>query len=143
MRTASLLLVVILCAACNGGRPKPVDIVLDEDSCAECRMAISQLPFAAEAAKKGGVPDCFDDIGCLVMYAQHGAPQGSALYVIDFDERGWLDAQSAFYLVSKELPTPMSYGLAAFASEAAAKARLGKWPGRVIGWQQLLKEFKP
>jgi copper chaperone NosL len=136
---------VLICVAtgCNQGPPRPVDIVLDEDSCAECRMAISQLPFAAEAARPGGMPDCFDDIGCLVMYAQHGAPQGSALYVIDFDTRGWLSAESAIYLVSKELPTPMSYGLAAFASEAAAKSRLGKWPGRIIGWEQLLKEFRP
>jgi copper chaperone NosL len=138
-----LLLALLLASCANSGKPEPVRIVLDEDSCVECRMAVSQQPFAAEVVKRDRIADYFDDIGCLVYYARKGLPEGSAAYVVDFDTRDWVEAQAAFYVLSKDLPTPMSYGLGAFSTREAAETALNRWPGKVVGWEQLLEEFNP
>lgn len=126
------------------GKPKPVAIVWTEDSCAECRMAVSDHKFAAELVKPDGSYLAFDDIGCLVEHVRgQGAGQGSAMYVVNFSNEEWLDAETAAFLYSKELPTPMSYGIAAFPDPAAAKEELAQWKGRVLDWPGLLKEFQP
>jgi copper chaperone NosL len=145
MRNAvfALLVALQLCACAGNGRPAPVKVVLDEDSCVECRMAVSQRPFAAQVAKPGGIADYFDDIGCLVFYARRGIDPGSVPYVVDFESHAWLEAESASYLLAKELPTPMSYGLAAYATPQAAQQATQRWPGRVVNWEQLLQEFNP
>lgn len=144
IRLSLLLGLLLLLATCSpGGKPAPVKIVLDEDSCVECRMAVSQQPFAAEVVRSDGIADYFDDIGCLVFYARKGLPEGSAAYVVDFNTKDWVDAEVAHYVLSKDLPTPMSYGLGAFAARADAEEALQRWPGKVVGWEQLLEEFNP
>jgi copper chaperone NosL len=135
----------IVATACGSrAKPKPIEIVLNEDSCAQCRMAVSQRPFAAEIAKPSGTADVFDDIGCLVTYVKEkGLPESSAVYVTDFKTGAWLDAQTACYLWARDLATPMSYGLAAFVSAQDAEDSVKQWPGKTVNWQTLLAEFKP
>jgi copper chaperone NosL len=148
-RSGLLAVVLLLLAAailwsCQQGKPQPVEIVLSEDSCAECRMAVSVKKFAAEIVSPGGHTDYYDDIGCLLLALKaHAAPTGAAIYVVDFDTGQWLDAASAYYLQAQTLPTPMSYGLAAFGTRAAAEAQLKSWPGKVLGWLELQRGFKP
>ncbi len=138
------ILVLLLLTACQRGEPRPVDIVLDEDSCAVCRMAVSQQRFAAEIVKRDGTALYFDDIGCLVeMTRDPGIPDGAAAFVVDFNSNGWLEARTAQYLHARTLPSPMSYGLGAFASTAEATAAGREWPGKVMGWEQLIREWQP
>lgn len=137
-------LTCVLSACGSADKPRPVALVLNEDSCAQCRMAVSQRPFAAEIAKPSGTAEVFDDIGCLVAYLQEkGLPAGSAAYVTDCNSGAWLDASAATYLWAKEMPTPMSYGLAAFASAQDAGATAKQWPGKIVDWNTLQREFKP
>jgi copper chaperone NosL len=139
-------MVMICClAACDsGGKPRPINIVWTEDSCDVCRMAVSDRKFAAELVKSDGTYKAYDDIGCLVDMARKSAPiPRSAMYVLDFDAGGWLDAEAAHYLYSPDLPTPMSYGIGAFASAQAALEASKQWNGKVLDWPGLLKEFKP
>lgn len=147
MRTSLSLLMLLsaaLLAACPGGEIEPVAIVLDEDGCCVCFMAVSLRKFAAETVTRDGHVDYYDDIGCLAARAQQGQlPENSRSFVTDYDTEGWLDAQAAQYVQAAGLPTPMSYGLAALAGRPAA-ARLGQqYGGRVLTWEQLLKEFAP
>jgi copper chaperone NosL len=132
---------VVLAAAgggCQQGRPAPVPIALDEDACALCRMAVSQLPFAAEVALGGGVARTFDDVGCLQAWLRREPlPEKAAVYVVDFETHGWLEAERAFYLRSRELPTPMSSGIAAFVTRDAAVAAQNRWPGDLLSWEQI------
>jgi copper chaperone NosL len=144
IKVISLVCVAALTGACRQGVPQPVDIVLDEDSCAVCRMAVSQQRFAAEVAKPDGTALYFDDIGCLVEFAREpGVPSGAAAYVVDFDSQDWLAAGSASYLFAKSLPTPMSYGLGAFSTAAQAQAAAKEWPGKVLTWDQVVEEWQP
>lgn len=54
--------------ACGGGALEPVPIVLDEDACSSCRMAISQPEYAAELVTPTGRGERFDDLGCVAAW---------------------------------------------------------------------------
>ena len=144
LQLLSLLTLVLAMSSCPQATPEPIEIVLDEDSCVVCRMAVSQQRFAAEIVKTDGTALYFDDIGCLVEYARSpGVPDGAAAFVVDFETSEWLKAESAAYLYAKTLPTPMSYGLGAFATADGAQQALAEWPGDVLTWSTVLKEWKP
>jgi len=154
----AVLVVTLGGAGCGGGEPQPVPLVLDEDACSYCRMAISQREFAAEAVTPGGRVERFDDIGCLLDWRrEQEVPEDTAFFVIDFTTGEWLDAADAAYLRSRAMPTPMGSGLAAFATpEAAAgaadrlgvgrergEAQEGKQLAEVLGWAELSAEEEP
>lgn len=151
MRAHALLALALVAAACGSGEPRPVPLVLDEDACSFCRMAISQRELAAEAVTRGGRVERFDDIGCLLDWRhEHEVPDGTAFFVVDFETGDWLDATEAVYLRSRAIPTPMGSGLLAFASREAAVAaeeRLGlrddaegAGRARILGWAELAGE---
>lgn len=131
-------------AGCRPGKPQPVDIVLSEDACAACRMAVSDRKFAAEIVSAQGHVDYFDDLGCLVQRVRAQPPDPhSAIYVVDFNSGAWLDNSTAYFLWSKDMPTPMSFGLAAYAGQDSASAASKQWPGEILRWDELLTRFKP
>lgn len=138
LRVGVLALTVGL-TGCSGGGPRPVEIVLNEDACSFCRMAISERRFAAELVTREGRVELFDDVGCLAAWvAEQGRPAGSAAFVVDYGSGGWLAAEGAAYVRSPALPTPMGHGLAAFADRAAAEAAAtGELGGEVVGWDQV------
>lgn len=143
LRAIWLLLASFTICGCKPARIQPVDIVLSEDSCSVCRMAVSDLKFAAEAVAADGHVDYFDDLGCMIEFDRQEQNTGRALFVIDFKTQKWLEAGSAWYLWSRELNTPMSYGLAAFVDASAAEQLASQWPGRVMDWPALRAEWQP
>ncbi|MEP0813487.1 MAG: nitrous oxide reductase accessory protein NosL [bacterium] len=133
--------VAAFAVSCAGGKPKPVEIVLSEDACAHCRMAVTERKFAAEAVSPDGVASYFDDIGCLARWYSDGrAKPGSAIYVVDFQTGEWLDAEAATYLVSSKIPTPMSFGIIAFGSQQAASASEYAANAQITGWDGILAD---
>jgi copper chaperone NosL len=102
-------------------------------------MAVSQREFAAEVVTLSGSVDYFDDIGCLSEWVnEHQAPESAGLFVVDYESGEWLDAKAAYYVRSEKLPTPMSFGLAAFKSQTAARAAAEDLGGEMIVWPQVL-----
>ena len=75
----------------------------------------------------------FDDIGCMLTHeAAHRAEKPIARFVHDFAGGGWLDAETARYLSSGALPTPMLYGLAAFRTEERAGRERSERGGVIV-----------
>lgn len=129
-----------LFAACSGGDPQPVEIVLNEEACHQCRMAVSQQEFGAEIVTVGGTVHYFDDIGCMARWTVENEPLESAgWFVTDYDTHTWLDARTAYYVRSSQLPTPMSYGLAAFQTRAQAQSTAKRLEGELIEWTDVLE----
>jgi copper chaperone NosL len=127
-------------AGCTGGKPVPVEITLNEENCSHCRMAVSRREFAAEVVTVSGPVDFFDDIGCLRDWVkEHLPPESAGLFVVDQTTGEWLDARTAFFVKAQKLPTPMSSGLAAFETEAAARSTAEKLEGEVIRWREVLE----
>jgi len=91
------------------------------DACAQCQMSVKDSGFAAQAIADDGRVYWFDDVGCLFAYlAGDTSIKIAARYVQDEQTRKWQALEKAFFVQSKEVATPMGYGIHAFASKAAA-----------------------
>ncbi|MFV0370726.1 MAG: hypothetical protein ACK5JI_03665 [Azonexus sp.] len=115
-----------LLAACGkkDGWPEGMaEIKWDRDTCARCKMVISDRRFAAQL--RGGPKDTvfkFDDIGCLVFWMREQADKypwmldaATRQWVADFNSKSredmrWLDPKKALYATRT---SPMGYNFAA------------------------------
>ena len=130
MRSIVAALVSCGLTACSAAGPAPLDT--KSESCAWCRMAVSDPRFAAQLVAPSEEPRFFDDIGCLASYlgSKRELPKGARAYVADHRHQVWIDATTAVYARVESLETPMGSHLVAHtdaASRAAdAEARTGK-----------------
>lgn len=133
---AALLLGALALGACQGTGPKPLDYGMVE--CTHCRMTVSDTKFGAQLVTRTGKAHVFDSAECLAAYAAEHAEEGAVPYVTDFEAPGTLvPADSAFFLRSDGVQSPMGGGLAAFATAPArdaARARLG---GTALSWAEV------
>mgnify|MGYP005852889093 CR=1 FL=1 len=140
MSSRILLLLAVLLIGCGqeSGRLEPPEIRYGRDTCAQCGMIISDPRFAAAAATADGTVTLFDDIGDLLAYRKANQPAWAAIWVHDYDTQEWLRAEDAWYLLGPGVRSPMGWGIAAFASEEAARARQGELGGELLRWEELL-----
>ncbi len=132
------LLVVL--AQCGQGASEPVSIEAN-DMCAFCRMSISEKRYAAELIDDDGQAFKFDDIGCMANFIKQRRNNASshATFVMDFDRREWLKAETAFYVHSSELKTPMNGGIIAFTDQSSADAARAKYNGTLLRFAEVTK----
>jgi len=89
----------------------------DRDSCARCRIIVSDRRFAAQI--RGGEKRQvfqFDDIGCAIFWLKENNPPWATapdteIWVADTQSGAWLDARTAHFVSGKT--TPMLYGYGA------------------------------
>jgi copper chaperone NosL len=119
----ALLLVVVL-TACASGPPAPAALDTKNESCAWCRMAISEARFAGQIVAATEEPVFFDDIGCLAHFVAgaKARPAGTVTYVADHRTRTWVRADAALYTEVASLATPMGSHLIAHADAASRDA---------------------
>jgi copper chaperone NosL len=149
IRVIVFLLGLALCLGCerNSG-PQPPVILFGQQECDECRMIISDERYAAAMIIDDGEGDyrsaAFDDVGCLMAHeGAHADRLVVGRYVRDQASRQWLDAESAVYVQSAALETPMAFGIAALASAEAADelaSTLAK-PSLRLDWTSLRRRF--
>jgi copper chaperone NosL len=131
----SIALAGLLLAGCSAG-PRPIRY--GEDECAHCRMRIMDARYGAEAVTTRGRQLPMDSVECLVRWIEAGAEPARSLWVTDFRQPNRLiAAESAAYLLSEHLPSPMGAGLTAFATRAAAETSARDYAGRVLNWPDL------
>ena len=140
-----LVLLAVFLIGCGrpDGRLEPPEIRYGRDVCAQCGMIVSDPRFAAAAATADGTMSIFDDIGDLLAYRKANQPDWAAIWVHDYDTQEWLRAEDAWYLLSPGIHSPMGWGIAAFASEDAARARQGELGGELLRWEELLARELP
>lgn len=115
----------------------PPEIAYDSDSCAHCRMLISDPRFAASWRDNKGDAALFDDIGCMVVQSrEHPPAEPVRFWVHDYKTSDWLDASVASFVVDPVVKSPMAYGIAAAAS--AANARTISTTSEVTDWASIL-----
>ncbi|TSA02613.1 MAG: twin-arginine translocation signal domain-containing protein [Planctomycetaceae bacterium] len=85
-----------------------------EESCARCRMVISDVKYAAAWRQPDGSEEHFDDIGCMVsLNGELHMDVDTKYWAHDFNSEAWLDALNLSYVLSPEIKSPMGYGIAA------------------------------
>lgn len=133
-RWASVLLVVVapVMAACGATAPGPPAIVVDRTACSHCGMLVSEPMYAAAYHAAGREPRVFDDIGCLIEAARRETAQPIAFWFQDAAGSGWTRGETALFVVSPHLRTPMGSGLLAYADETAAQAAAAALQGEIV-----------
>lgn len=114
----------VLFVACSKGPALPAQPDTRHDACGWCRMAVSDLRFAAQLVAASEEPRFFDDIGCLAAFLKAGgAPaKGQIGYVADHRTKQWVRASAALYTKVPGLLTPMNSFLVAHADAASRAA---------------------
>jgi copper chaperone NosL len=134
VRIALAALALVL-AACRGGAPEPAPLDTRNDSCAHCRMAVSDAHFAAQLVAPREEPLFFDDVGCLrdFLAAHPGRPAREVAYVADHRTKAWVRARTAVYARVPGLATPMGSHLVAHADPASRAADPAAAGGAPLG----------
>ncbi len=111
----------VLLAACTAGPPVPATLDTANDTCAQCRMAVSDRRFAAQIVAPGEEPLFFDDLGCLRAYIEghRDLPNGATAFVADHRTGEWVAAADALFSRTSSVATPMASGLLAHRDAAS------------------------
>jgi copper chaperone NosL len=119
--------------ACRQAPPQPVEI-LPEDVCARCKMAISEPRYSSEFLTKDEAAYKFDDIACMLSGIRERQARGdvTAVFVVDYQTRRWVNAQDAFFVRSQSLKTPMGGGIVAFQDKSRADAAALQFHGEPL-----------
>ncbi|MEW6368566.1 MAG: nitrous oxide reductase accessory protein NosL [Acidobacteriota bacterium] len=135
-------IVLAVCAfagACGGSAPQPDPIRPAEDSCASCRMQISQPKYAAEILAPDGQYLKFDDIGCFRFYLQANSNlQNAPCWVMDFENGQWVEARKAYYAIDTKEVTPMGSNILASSTSDRARAQAA----RVVTYEEMMAAGK-
>ncbi len=134
-RKLAFLIVLVLAISCSD-KPEsgPVKIYYGEDICESCKMIISEKDFAAQYKLSTGKTVKFDDLGCMFHYMKgEDKAQISAVYVMDYDSKQWIDGESAYYVWTDNISTPMGHGVVALRGSQEAKELANKEKGKYLG----------
>ena len=136
MRTI-LLTAVLALLGCGRATLEPPVIQQDRTACEQCRMLVSETQYAAayfdgQAGNDGY--HIFDDIGCRVrkLRAVNRASTVQKIWVHDLPGNAWLASDSATFVYSSHINTPMNYGYVAFRDPRVAEQYASQHNGHVI-----------
>ena len=136
VRLLPLLFLPLLFNACQ---PTAEPIDYGADLCDFCKMTIVDEQHAAEAVSSKGRAYKFDAVECMANYLeQNRGTKFPILLVNDYRSPGSLiGADTASYLISKNLPSPMGAFLTAFGQKGAAMEMQNAKGGEVFDWQSV------
>lgn len=118
--------------------PQPPEIVYGQDLCDECGMIIDDARFAAATLLADGRALKFDDISDMIMHhMDHPEDQATAWFVHDYTGGHWIRGETAYFVKSDRLKTPMGGGVAAFENQADAEAFAAEMDGKIYTLDEL------
>ncbi len=123
----------------------PQPITYGTDACHFCNMTIVDRQHASQLVNSKGKAYKFDAIECMVHSLQDEfKPEEIALFLVaDFNKPGeWLDANSASFLVSDQIASPMGANLSAFENQDVAQKMLEKFTGKRYSWKEIQEHLK-
>ena len=142
MRVSTIFLFLLIFGinSCNIG-PKP--IAYGSDGCHFCKMTIVDQQHAAQLVTKKGKVYKYDASECMLNQLPEFKTEDIALLLVnDYDNPGKLiDATTATFLISENIPSPMGEFLSAFKSKEVAKKTQMENGGELFTWEELKKRF--
>lgn len=135
-RTTLVLAAALFLAACVSG---PQEVHWGEDVCAHCQMVISDDRYAAQVVDSRGKAWKFDAIECMVAFLDDDAagPDGYEAWVAD-GRTGWVAVETAHFVHSDRIRSPMGGGLTAFSDRATAEENARELDGTVLQWSEVM-----
>lgn len=146
MRKLILFLTGILSASIlMGCEPEPQPIRYGSDECAYCRMIITDAEFASQIVNNQAKAYKFDSVECMAAYdiSNENSENVHSRWVPDFNNMDeWLEAESAVYLHSESLRSPMGLFISAYADRATAEEMRSEYGGDIIEYSDVLELVK-
>lgn len=143
--TLVIFITFLLLSACGGqasAEPTPPTIHYGEDVCVFCGMIISEERYAAGYITREGEQRIFDDIGDMFQAQLAWQDEVVAYFVHDYESNRWARAETAHYVLSEALPTPMLSGLVACDSAEKAAALAAEVNGQVLTFSELQTRYE-
>lgn len=137
--TLLILPLVFSFFACTQSGPIPIN--LHKDHCDYCKMNISDGRFGAEVITNKGREYKFDDLSCMLEYIKENKNTPFAsIYIHDFSKENVLiPAESAHFVHSSSIRSPMNGQTAAFATEVKANDFAKSVGSNVQSWDLISK----
>ena len=109
-------------------------------------MMIMDQRYGSELVTEKGKVYTFDAAECLIEYLHYNEEMADAakfLLVTPYtDPNHLIDARTATYLVSQQMPSPMGAYLTAFTDREEAAAFQSTKGGVLYTWDEIYKDFK-
>jgi copper chaperone NosL len=137
-----LVLLAFVLTACGGASVAsgPPEIDYGRDICIECGMIIDDPRFAASYRLPDGTEKGFDDLGGLIIQGRESDELADAeVWVSDFEDQVFIEADDAFYVPTLGVTSPMGHGILAFSEKARADAMAAELGGEVISWDLVVE----
>jgi len=133
----ALLLILIGCNA----SPKAIDY--GNDGCHFCKMTIVDKVHAAEIVTKKGKIYKFDATECMVNFMKEFDRSQIKLFLSNdyLEPEVLIDATTATFLISENIPSPMGAYLSAFKTKAEAEKIQAQKEGKLYSWGALIAYF--
>ena len=133
------IIAILLLAGCN---PKPEKIDFGKDNCAECKMTIMDSKFGGEIVTKKGKVYKFDDVHCVATFMERRGVEMSEIHQTLFTDYNngneFIKVNSAEFVVSSQLKSPMGGNAAAFKNKTEANKKAEEIEGsKVTNWATL------
>jgi copper chaperone NosL len=141
---ALTLWLVTLLTACGGSanaEPTPPTIHYGEDMCQMCGMIISDERRAAAYVTRSGESFIFDDTGEMVKHHLQNPTEVAVFFVHDYEAKSWIRGETAYYILSDKITTPMLSGLVASASKEKAQSLAAESTGQVMTFDEVLAHY--
>lgn len=135
-----LLILFVILTACGGSAVAdgPPEIDFGRDICLECGMSIDDARFASAYRLADGTERLFDDLGGLILYGREtGELDQAEVWVSDFETQQLIRGESAFFVPTRGVSSPMGHGLLAFGDEERARAFAHDLEGEVLVWEEV------
>jgi len=122
---------------------EPEEIIYGSDACHFCKMTIVDQQHAAQYVTNKGKQFKFDAIECMLNdLAEKNTDEINIFLISDYGNPGTkADAQTATYLISQEIKSPMGAFLSAFSSEEIAKKTQQESGGKLYNWYSIKEKY--
>jgi len=138
--TVILALTVLFTVSC---KIEPEKINYGSDACHFCKMTIVDQQHSAQYVTEKGKQFKFDAIECMLNDLEEKTTVNISIFLVaDYDDPGVMaDAQTATYLISNEIKSPMGAFLSAFSNEELAKKTQQESGGKQYSWSAIKEKY--
>tara|TARA_R110000787_G_scaffold129264_2_gene241086 strand:- start:12477 stop:12917 length:441 start_codon:yes stop_codon:yes gene_type:complete len=139
--TTCSLFSFLIFTSCN---IQPQKIEYGKDACHFCRMNIVDQLHAAQLVTAKGKAYKYDAAECMINDLEEIEPdQIGLLLVSDYNKPGELiDAKTATYIISKNIPSPMGAFLSSVSTKEEALELQKNKEGEIYSWDELINHLR-
>lgn len=144
MKTYKIIWFVIFSVLATGCSIKPEPINYGQDGCYYCKMTIVDKIHGAEVVTNKGKIYKFDAAECMINYLADTNSAEIKLFLTNHHEspESLIDATSATYLISENLPSPMGAFLTAFKNKEQAAKLQQELGGKLYDWESVTQHIQ-